>query len=47
VTTHTTPRDAHPHYHQDGDLPEFVDTGCVDDAARLAKALVRDLAAGT
>ena len=33
-----------PHYHQDSDLPEHVDVGCVDDAARLTEALVREVA---
>jgi hypothetical protein len=33
-----------PHYHQDTDLPEHVDVGCVDSAARLAEAVVRELA---
>jgi hypothetical protein len=32
------------HYHQDSDLPEHVDIGCVDDAARLSEAIIRNLA---
>lgn len=32
------------HYHQDSDRPEHVDLGCVDTAARLAEAIIRDLA---
>jgi hypothetical protein len=33
-----------PHYHLDSDLPEHVDYGCVDRAARLAEAVARTLA---
>lgn len=32
------------HYHQDSDLPEHVDIGCVDDAARLTEEIIRGLA---
>ncbi|HEY7483118.1 MAG TPA: M28 family peptidase [Streptosporangiaceae bacterium] len=33
-----------PHYHLPSDLPEHVDYGCVDDAARLTEAVARRLA---
>lgn len=32
------------HYHQDSDRPEHVDLRCVEDAARLTEAIIRDLA---
>jgi hypothetical protein len=35
-----------PHYHLDSDLPEHVDYGCVAQAATVAEAVTRALAAG-
>jgi Peptidase family M28 len=34
-----------PHYHQYTDTAEHVDVGCVDDSARLAEEIIRQLAA--